>query len=124
MPIYEFNCQNCHRRLTFLVRGISAPFTPKCSSCGNTNLSRVISDFAYHKSLKTVWEESGEPTMRPGDDYYRDPRNIGRWVEKKFQDMGQEIPFQIQDKIKAAREGILPEPLKDLESASPTAAYD
>jgi len=124
MPIYEFICQNCHRRLTFLVRGISAPFTPKCSSCGNTNLSRVISGFAYHKSLKTVWEESGEPTMRPGDDYYRDPRNIGRWVEKKFQDMGQEIPFQIQDKIKAAREGILPEPLKDLESASPTAAYD
>ena len=124
MPIYEFNCQNCHRRLTFLVRGISAPFTPKCLSCGNTNLSRVISGFAYHKSLKTVWEESGEPTMRPGDDYYRDPRNIGRWVEKKFQDMGQEIPFQIQDKIKAAREGILPEPLKDLESASPTAAYD
>jgi hypothetical protein len=38
--------------------------------------------------------------------------------------MGQEIPSQIQDKIKAAREGILPEPLKDLESASPTAAYD
>jgi len=124
MPIYEFVCQDCHKRMSLLIRDISAPFIPECSSCGNTNLSRVISGFAYHKSLKTVWEESGEPTMHPGDDYYRDPRNIGRWVEKKFQDMGQEIPSQIQDKIKAAREGILPEPLKDLESASPTAAYD
>ena len=124
MPIYEFVCQGCHKRMSLLIRDISAPFIPECSSCGDTNLSRVISGFAYHKSLKTVWEESGEPTMRPGNDYHRDPRNIGRWVEKKFQDMGQEIPSQIQDKIKAAREGILPEPLKDLESASPTAAYD
>jgi putative FmdB family regulatory protein len=124
MPIYEFVCQSCHRRMSFLIRDISAPFAPKCSTCGNTNLSRVISGFAYHKSLKTVWEQNGEPTMHPDDDYYRDPRNIGRWAEKKFQDMGQELPSQLQEKIRAAREGVLPEPLKDLESASPTAAYD
>ena len=124
MPIYEFICQNCHRKMTFLIRDTSAPMVLKCSSCGNTNPSRVVSGFAYHKSLNTVWEESGDPTMHPADDYYRDPRNIGRWVEKKFQDMGQELPSQIQEQIKAAREGVLPEPLKDLESASPTAAYD
>ena len=110
--------------MSFLIRDISAPFVPKCSSCGNANLSRVVSGFAYHKSLKTVWEESGEPTMHPGDDYYKDPRNIGRWAEKKFHDMGQEMPAQIQEKIQAAREGVLPEPVKDLESVSPTAAYD
>jgi putative FmdB family regulatory protein len=124
MPIYEFICQNCHRRTSFLIRAASAPFVLKCSFCGNANLSRVISGFAYHKSLKTVWEESGEPTMHPDDSYYRDPRNIGRRVEKKFQDMGQEMPAQIQEEIRAAREGVLPEPLKDLESVSPTAAYD
>ncbi len=62
--------------------------------------------------------------MDPSDDYYRDPRNIGRGVEKKFQDMGQEIPSQIKEKIQAAREGVLPEPLKDLGSVSPTATYD
>ena len=124
MPIYEFVCQGCHKRTSLLIRDVSAPLVLKCSTCGNTNLSRVISGFAYHKSVKTVWEESGEPTADPGDDYYRDPRNIGRWVEKKFQDMGQEMPSQIQEEIWAAREGVLPEPLKDLESASPTAAYD
>ena len=124
MPIYEFVCQNCRKRVSLLVRDVSAPFAPKCLSCGNTNLSRV-SGFAYHKSLKTVWEESDEPTMHPGDDYYyKDPRNIGRWVEKKFQNMGQQLPSQIQKKIQAAREGVLPEPLKDLGSASPISAYD
>lgn len=124
MPIYEFVCQNCHKRLGFLVRDISAPFATKCSFCGNANLSRAISSFTCHKSLKTVWEESGEPTIHPSEDYYKDPRNIGRWVEKKFQDLGQELPSQIQEKIQEAREGVLSEPLKDIESASPTAAYN
>lgn len=123
MPIYEFLCQNCRRKSSFLIREISSPFTPKCSFCGSTSLSRAISGFAYHKSLKTVWEESGEPAMNPSADYYKDPRNIGRWVEKKFQEMGEEVPPQVQEKIQAAREGVLPEPLKDLQSASPTAAY-
>lgn len=124
MPIYEFVCQNCHRRLSFLVRDVCAPTAPKCSFCSNPSLSRVISGFAYHKSLSTVWEDSGEPSMHPSPDYYRDPRNIGRWVERKFQDMGEEVPPQIQEQIQAAREGVLPEPLKDLDNASPTAAFD
>ena len=124
MPIYEFICQNCRRKSSFLVRDASAPVVHKCSFCGGVDLFRTVSSFAYHKSLKTVWEESGEPTANPTPDYYKDPRNIGRWVEKRFKDMGQELPSQVQEQIQAAREGVLPEPLRDLESASPTAAYD
>ncbi len=114
MPIYEFVCQNCHRKSSFLVRDISSSFTPKCSFCGSTKLARAVSSFAYHKSLQTVWEESGEPTMHPSEDYYKRPENIGRWTEKKFQQMGQELPTKVKEEIQAAREGVMPEPLKDL----------
>jgi len=123
MPIYEFICQNCQRKSSFLVRDISTTFTPECSFCGSANLSRAVSSFAYRKSLKTIWEQSGEPTMHPGEDYYKRPENIGRWVEQKFKETGQEIPPQLQEEIQAAREGELPGPLKDLKGASPTAAY-
>lgn len=61
--------------------------------------------------------------MYPSLDYYKDPRNIGRWAEKRFKDMGIEMPDEIRQKIQAAREGELPEPLKDFQSASPDAAY-
>ena len=84
---------------------------------------RTISSFAHHKSIKTVWEESGEPTMSPSPDYYQDPRNIGRWAEKRFKEMGIEMPASLQEKIQAAREGELPEALKDLKSATPDTAY-
>jgi putative FmdB family regulatory protein len=121
MPIYEFFCPACRKKISFLVKSTS-PFEPKCSICGNNDVSRIISTFAYHKSLQTVYEESGE-TGSTSPDYYKDPRNIGRWAEKKFQDMGMEMPSEIQRKIQAAREGELPEPIKDLQSASPDTSY-
>ena len=122
MPVYEFFCPACRKKSSFLVRAASS-FEPKCLICGSTEVARVISTFAYHKSLQTIHEESGEPGKFQSPDYYRDPRNIGRWAEKKFQDMGMDMPNEIQQKIQAAREGELPEPVKDLQSASPDASY-
>lgn len=123
MPIYEFICQDCHKRTSVLVRSVSESITPTCHFCGSANLSRTVSSFAYHKSLQTVWEDSGEPSPFPSDDYYKDPRNIGRWAEKKFKEMGEEMPTHLKEEIQAAREGVMPEPLKDLQNASPTASY-
>jgi len=124
MPIYEFLCQDCDRKTSILVRSVSTPFTPKCSFCGSTNVSRTISGFLYKKSMQSIWEESGEPSLYPGDDYYKRPENIGRWTEKKFKEMGEEIPPRVRNMIDAAREGILPEPARDLKGVSPTASYD
>jgi putative FmdB family regulatory protein len=122
MPVYEFFCPACRKKSSFLVRSASS-FEPKCSICGSAEVTRVISSFAYHKSLQTMYEESGEPSGIQSPDYYKDPRNIGRWAERKFQDMGVEMPGEIKQKIQAAREGELPEPVKDLQSASPDTSY-
>jgi putative FmdB family regulatory protein len=122
VPVYEFFCPSCRRKSSFLVRSASS-FEPNCSICGSNDIKRVISSFAYHKSLSTIHEESGEPGKFASPDYYKDPRNIGRWAEKKFKNMGMEMPGEIQKKIQAAREGELPEPVKDLQSASPDSSY-
>lgn len=114
MPIYEFVCRACNKRSSFFIRSMNQSFSPVCPACGGTDLTRAISTFAHHKSIKTIHEESGEPTMNAPLEYYKDPRNIGRWTEKRFQDMGMEIPDSVKQTIDAAREGELPKPLKDL----------
>jgi len=114
MPIYEFFCPNCGKRESLFLRHIGSPPTPSCPSCGHKQMTRLFSPFAYHKSVKDVHEWSGEPD-RPGPDYYKDPRNIGRWVEKKFKEFGVEMPSQVKDMIQAAREGELPGPVKELQ---------
>ena len=113
MPIYEFICRKCQNRSTVLIRSVTESFTPRCTTCGGSDLVRAITSFAHHKSMKTVWEESGEPGRSSGLDYYKDPRNIGRWTEKKFKELGLDMPDQIREKIQAAREGELPESVKE-----------
>ena len=123
MPIYEFLCSRCHRKISLLVRGFPAQLAPNCPNCDSTDLVRTISSFAYHKSTQAVWEESGEPSVNPSPNYYNDPRNIGRWAEKRFKEMSIDMPVHLQEKIQAAREGELPESLKELKSATADTAY-
>jgi len=112
MPIYEFKCQDCDRLTSIFVRTPSAEYEAVCRHCGSRKLSRVISGFSYHKSEQTVLQEYGAEPKRPED--YRDPRQIGRWVERKFEEMGEDVPERTRKMIDAAREGEMPEPLKDL----------
>jgi len=123
MSIYEFSCSACRQKASLLVRSALSPITPRCPACGNTELLRAVSSFAVHRSISSIHESGDKPVMFQSPNYYKDPRNIGRWAEKKFQDMGIEMPSPLQDKIKAAREGELPDSLKELKSATPDASY-
>jgi putative FmdB family regulatory protein len=57
MPLYEFDCAGCGRRSTLLVRGASRGETPACPHCGGPDLRRVVSGFAFHKSVQSKAEQ-------------------------------------------------------------------
>ena len=111
MPIYEYRCGSCGQKFSVFVRNVGAGATPACTRCQASDVERVMSSFAYRKSEATRLEESGSPD-NPSADYYKDPRNIGRWAEKRLAELGQEVPPRVKELIGQAREGELPEPLK------------
>jgi len=123
MPIYEYICHRCKRKVGIFMRIAAIQSDPACPVCGGTGLERVFSSFAVLKSTATVHEESGEPGPGMSADYYKDPRNIGRSMEKQFKNMNMEIPAEIQDSIDKARDGVLPDSLRELDSASSDSAY-
>ena len=112
MPIYEFKCQDCGRLSSVFVKRTRSSYRARCEHCGGRNLKRTVSRFAYHKSEQSILEEHGSEPKRLED--YKDPRQIGRWVERKFSEQGLEVPDETRKMIDAAREGELPEPLKDV----------
>jgi putative FmdB family regulatory protein len=114
MPIYEFLCQSCKEKFSVLVRKTSETSSTVCPSCGGSDLQRLVSSFAYHRSFKDIHEDSGEPTLIPRGDFYKDPRNIGRWTEKRFKELGLDMPPEIQKEIQVAREGESPKPESDM----------
>ena len=112
MPIYEYNCSECGRLSSVFTRTVNSSVDTKCRHCGARKLERSLSRFAYHKSDADILRDYGAEPKRLDD--YKDPRQIGRWVEKKFDDYGMDLPDEARTMIDAAREGELPDPVKDL----------
>ncbi len=122
MPIYEFYCHGCQRKSSLFIRSMADPLSPQCPNCGSKEMERQISRFAQHKSAQGWHEQAGPPQAMGGPDYYKDPRNIGRWTEHRLKQLGMDMNSEehsntfsgVREMIDAAREGEMPEPLKDL----------
>src|SRR5579872_1151171 len=114
MPIYEYRCRECGRLSTVFARSVTATVAPRCDACGGTRLERAPTKFAYHRSEQRILEDFGVPGREARVEEYKDPRQIGRWVEQRFDQMGMELPSEARRMIDAAREGDFPEPVKDL----------
>ena len=74
-----------------------------------------MSRVARLKTDQDVLDELGAPGVggRP-EDAYKDTRQIGRWVEKRFEDYGMDVPDETRQMIDAARDGELPDAVKDI----------
>lgn len=114
MPIWEYTCAACGRLSSIFVRNVNAELQPVCQHCGSRDLKRAISRVAVHRTEQQIMEEYGMPDPAGGPDSYKDPRQIGRWVEQRFDQMGMELPGEARKMIDAAREGEFPDPVKDL----------
>ncbi|OGO53267.1 MAG: hypothetical protein A2148_09065 [Chloroflexi bacterium RBG_16_68_14] len=112
MPIYEYTCADCGRLTSVFLKTMSAEKEPACTHCGSGKLARAPSRFAYHKSGQRILEEYGAEPRSLED--YKDPRQIGRWTERKFKEYGMDLPKQAREMIDAAREGELPSPVSEL----------
>jgi putative FmdB family regulatory protein len=115
VPIYEYRCADCGDVSTVFVRSPRASVDPVCTACGSRQLTRMMSAVARLRTDQDVLDEYGRPGQdgRPADGY-RDPRQIGRWVEERFEQYGLDLPPETRDMIAAAREGELPGPVDEL----------
>jgi putative FmdB family regulatory protein len=113
MPIYEYRCSDCKRITNVFVRSVSSTIPEvQCEHCGSASVERAISKFGIGRTVDSIIDQYGDPGV-DGDGEYRDPRQIGRWAEKKFEEYGMEMPDEARDLIDAARDGQFPAPLND-----------
>lgn len=122
MPIYEFRCPDCRRTVSVFTRRIGDPVAPECPHCGNTDLVRLVSRFSHQKSADQWLKDAGPPQAMGDMDYYKDPRNIGRWTEHRLKQLGMDMRSEeyrntfseVREMIDKAREGEMPESLDGL----------
>ena len=90
MPIYEYECQGCHRRVSLLVRSVSQQASVRCPGCGSAELSRLMSRFATLKSEDDRMEAAADPSHY-GDLDENDPRSVAKYVKRMGEEMGEDL---------------------------------
>ena len=111
MPIYEYRCEQCGAISSVFVRSRNAEVEPTCDRCSSSRMKRLMSRVGRLKSTQDVLDEHGAPRDGGG---YQDPRQIGAWVEQRFEEYGMDVPDETRQMIDAAREGEFPEEIKDV----------
>lgn len=90
MPIYEYLCQDCRRRVSLLVRSISNPGRPTCPRCGGHQLERLMSRFARLRSEDDRLDALADPSSF-GDLDENDPKSVARWAKKMGKELGEDV---------------------------------
>jgi len=57
VPVYEYACMSCRKVVNVLVRRAGDDAAPRCPECGRRKLRRLISGFAFHRSLVSKLEQ-------------------------------------------------------------------
>ncbi len=89
MPIYEYRCGNCKRRVSIFFRSVNAVGETRCPTCDSTNLTRLVSRVAALKSEETRLDSMSDPSTF-GDLNENDPRSVAKFMRKMGDQMGGE----------------------------------
>ena len=89
MPIYEYRCTGCKRKVTVLTLRVSEAVEPRCDHCGSRELTRLMSRFAMVRSEDSRLDDLADPSSLDGLDE-NDPKSMARWMRKMGKELGED----------------------------------
>lgn len=113
MPIYEYGCYDCRKRVNVFFRSFSEVETKEaaCPRCGGTNLKRLISKVAVVRSEESRLENLADPSSLAGLDE-NDPKSIARWMKKMSSEMGEDLGSEFNEVVDRLEAGEDPESIE------------
>ncbi len=108
MPIYEYRCRSCRRRVSIFQRSMNTSGDIACPLCENRDLERLISRVAVLRS-----EESHLEGLASGaglaDLDENDPRSVARWARRMGREMGEDLGPEFDEMVEQMEAGEMPE---------------
>jgi len=90
VPLYEYRCTACRKRVTVLTLRVGEKVQPTCDKCGSSALERLMSRFAMPRSEQARLDALSDPSSLGGLDE-NDPKSVGRWMRRMGGEMGDEL---------------------------------
>jgi putative FmdB family regulatory protein len=122
MPIYEYRCHNCRRRVSIWWRTFSEVEigTARCPRCGSDELTRLVSRVRVVRSEESRLEDMADPANF-GDLDENDPRSIARFMRKMGDEAGEDLGPEFEEVVDRLEAGESPE---DIEHSMPDLGGD
>ncbi len=116
MPIYEYRCADCRRRVSVFFRSFSNVGEAHCPRCGGDHLTRLVSRVATVKSEEARLDALAN-SADVGDVDENDPKSIGRFMRKMGSEVGgEEMGPEFNEMVSRLEAGENPE---DIEKTMP-----
>src|SRR5271156_4574912 len=93
MPIYEYKCEKCRKRTSFLTMRVSEKVDAKCKHCGSPKMHRLMSRFAMPRSEESRLDQLADPSKFSVLDE-KDPKSVARMMRNMGKEMGDEFGGQ------------------------------
>lgn len=123
MPIYEYECHDCHRRVSLLVLRPSTAASPTCPRCGGSALSRLMSRFATVKSEEARLDALTDSSSL-GDLDENNPASVARFMKKMGREFGDDLGDDFESAMDEAMEEGEAAGEGEAESTGPSDASD
>ena len=104
MPIYEYRCTACRRKVTVLTLRVSEAVDPVCEHCGSRDLTRLLSRFAMVRSEDARLDDLTSDAAL-GDVDERDPKSMARWMRKMGNEMGEDLGGDFDEMVDQLEDG-------------------
>ena len=100
MPLYEYVCENCRKKFTWLVGVVADPTPPTCDRCGATQAQRKeVNRFARIRSEEEALDHLSDPSAI-GD--MEDPRTARKWAKEMSKELGEDLGDDFEEYLDAA----------------------
>lgn len=102
MPIYEYQCRDCHKRCAVLILSLRNPLPANCTRCGSPHMDRLLSRFAAPKSEEARLDSLANPDNLGGLDE-NDPSSMARFMRKMGEEMGEDVGEEVDAMMEQAK---------------------
>jgi putative FmdB family regulatory protein len=107
MPIYEFRCQGCRRRVSVFQRSMGGPAATSCPHCGGA-LTRLVSRFAVVRPEGAGLDDLDDDSLLADVDE-NDPRSVARWARKMSSQVGEDLGPEFDEMVDRMESGEMPD---------------
>jgi putative FmdB family regulatory protein len=113
MPIYEYGCYDCRKRVNVFFRSFTDVETKEavCPRCGGTHLKRLVSKVAFVRSEESRLDSLADPSSLAGLDE-NDPKSMARWMRKMSNEMGEDLGDEFNEVVNRLEAGEDPESIE------------